>query len=1178
MKNHRKNPLLLKIDFKRENKLVNIVPFEFLISREARDKYQFAESLFSLRGDVIFGNIHAVRVFAQAMNRRRNLIQFPELAVRASEINGMGLTHEIVHYLINLYKNEHNPNLSQDLLNWLSERIDPDILNDAFRSFVDEFPNSRVYAKELDIEEYLEGETDGISNKEIVAEELLNLWLSNINSAYSNYLELFNDAALEKKKYLEIVEQISQFFETQPFFGPDNQNVVEMLQNPTKNAPHSIKGQLEYIRENWSDLIGDYLFKLLMALDIFREEEKLRGLGAGDALVYEYGDLEGENYSRDLDWMPKVVMMAKSTYVWLDQLSKKYKRHIYRLDQIPDEELDMLARWGFTALWLIGVWERSSASKKIKRWSGNPEAEASAYSLYEYTLSHDLGGYEAYQNLRERAWRRGIRLASDMVPNHMGIYSRWIVEHPDWFVSLPYAPFPSYSYNSGNLSDNPGVGIYLEEHYYSRTDAAVTFKRVDFGTGDVRYIYHGNDGTSMPWNDTAQLNFLNPELREAVIQTILHVARMFPIIRFDAAMTLTRKHYQRLWFPEPGSGGDIPSRSEHGINRKDFYQAMPKEFWREVVDRVKKEAPNTLLLAEAFWLLEGFFVRTLGMHRVYNSAFMNMLRDEDNAKYRSVIKNTIEFDPEILKRFVNFMNNPDEETAVNQFGKGDKYFGICVLMATMPGLPMFGHGQIEGFAEKYGMEYRRAYWNEEVDWGLFQHHERVIFPLLRKRYIFAGVMNFFLYDFYTPEGIVNEDVFVFSNRSGNEKALVVYHNKFADTSGWIRTSAGFAIKTDSGDKQIIQKTLGEGLNLGDSDYCIFKEHVSGLQFIRRTRELKENGLFVSLHAYEYVVFMDFQEVQDNEFFHYAHLHDFLGGRGVPNIEEVLKEIVFQPLHQAFKEIVNEKTLKSLGKTIQKRQAPSDSVITEIQNKLIDLLKELKKYSSSSKDEDLVLQEIMKKLLASFKFEQFEKELKSSSDTRKDELAKYWEDNQPNSLYEWGITLSWVFLHLLGKIATDMDFELLSRSWIDEWLLGRIVEYTLQELPVNNKKDPTEAITLIKILTVHQNWSNMDKKDEILSKSQKVIQITNNLLSDPEVQQFIRLNRYQEKLWFTKEAFETLVRWMFIIELVNCLTKFESTKYDLEAIFERYEITQTWLKASIKAGYQVERLLEILKED
>ena len=119
-----------------------------------------------------------------------------------------------------------------------------------------------------------------------------------------------------------------------------------------------------------------------------------------------------------------------------------------------------------------------------------------------------------------------------------------------------------------------------------------------------------------------------------------------------------------------------------------------------MVDRVAAEAPDTLLLAEAFWLMEGYFVRTLGMHRVYNSAFMNMLRDEDNAKYRRSIKNTLEFDPEVLKRFVNFMNNPDETTAVEQFGKGDKYFGVCVMMVTMPGLPMFGHGQIEGLRRK----------------------------------------------------------------------------------------------------------------------------------------------------------------------------------------------------------------------------------------------------------------------------------------------------------------------------------------------------------------------------------------------------------------------------------------------------------------------------------------------
>src|SRR4029078_10762810 len=149
--------------------------------------------------------------------------------------------------------------------------------------------------------------------------------------------------------------------------------------------------------------------------------------------------------------------------------------------------------------------------------------------------------------------------------------------------------------------------------------------------------------------------------------------------------------------------------------------------------------------------MEGYFVRTLGMHRVYNSAFMNMLRDEENANYRSVIKNTLEFDPDVLKVYVNCMKKPDEKTAVEQFGKGDKYFGVCTLMSTLPGLPMFGHGQIEGYAEKYGMEYRRAYYEERPDGWLVARHEREISPLLHRRALFADVRDFLFYDFYTDE-------------------------------------------------------------------------------------------------------------------------------------------------------------------------------------------------------------------------------------------------------------------------------------------------------------------------------------------------------------------------------------------------------------------------------------------
>ncbi|MEA1928460.1 MAG: alpha-amylase family glycosyl hydrolase, partial [Candidatus Auribacterota bacterium] len=638
------------------------------------------------------------------------------------------------------------------------------------------------------------------------------------------------------------------------------------------------------------------------------------GGGGGDDYRAGYGSrAEYEHFSADLDWMPRVVLMVKNSYVWLDQLSKRYHRRISRLDQIPDEELDRLARWGFTGFWLIGIWERSPASREIKRRCGNPEADASAYSLYDYVIASDLGGEKALRNLKDRAWRRGIRLASDMVPNHVGIYSKWVIEHPHWFIRSPHPPFPGYRFTGPNLSKDSRMEIYLEDGYWKRSDAAVVFKRVDRETGEVWYIYHGNDGTSMPWNDTAQIDFLQDAVREVVIQTILHVARSFPIIRFDAAMVLAKQHFQRLWYPPPGEGGAIPSRAGRGVSRGEFNRLFPIEFWREVVDRVAREVPETLLLAEAFWMLEGYFVRTLGMHRVYNSAFMNMLKLEMNDQYRQVVKEVLEFEPGILKRFVNFMNNPDEATAVAQFGKGDKYFGICTMLVTMPGLPLFGHGQIEGLTEKYGMEYRKAYWDEPIDEYLVKRHEEEIFPLMKKRHLFSDVTNFYLYDFYLEDGTVNEDVFAYSNRYENERSLIVYNNRFCNTNGWIRLSASRVENGRGGRKKMIQVDISRGLALraADNDFTILKDLRSDLEYIRSSREIREKGLYFMLRAYQTHVFADIREVRDDGKGFLAALCESLNGRGVDNINDALKKVHFAPLYQAFQAIFNPDVFRRL---------------------------------------------------------------------------------------------------------------------------------------------------------------------------------------------------------------------------------------------------------------------------
>ena len=1138
--------------------------FEFHISRQARDRYRFDDALFSTSGNVIFANLYAVRLFADRVNRVRDVSRHPEVVLKAGDINAMGIIDEALHYVVELFRKDVNPQVMQDAYAWVASRVGKKELAKCLALFVQLFPPVDVYKKRISAEDYLKGESAGIPNTLITLEEMLLLWLANGNPAFAPFLEFFDDRRLKGESvYLKIMDGMEAFFQTQPTFGPYNNPLVTMLREPVVAAPDSLQGQLDYIRKHWGKLLAGLLFRILGGMDLLREERKQRFFGKGPSPVLTFGPSaleEIDRFSPDIDWMPRVVLMAKSTYVWLDQLSKKYGRTLYRIDQIPDAELEILARWGFTALWLIGVWERSPASKKIKRISGNPEAESSAYSVYDYTIANDLGGEEAFQSLKERTWRYGIRLATDMVPNHMGIYSRWVIEHPDWFIQLPYPPFPSYSFSGVNLSDDDRVELYIEDGYWDRRDAAVVFKRVDRHTGEARYIYHGNDGTHMPWNDTAQLDHLKQEVRQAVVDLTLHVASKFSIIRFDAAMTLAKKHFQRLWYPVPGYGGDIPSRALQGISNAEFNRCFPVEFWRELVDRVAREAPNTLLLAEAFWLMEGYFVRSLGMHRVYNSAFMNMLKAEENSKYRDVIKNVLKFNPEILRRFVNFMNNPDEEPALEQFGKGDKYFGVATMMVTLPGLPMFGHGQVEGFAEKYGMEYRKAYWKETIDGDLVRRHEQEIFPIMRKRHLFSGVEEFVLYDVMNPEGWVNEDVFAYSNMSGDERALVVYNNRYAEAKGWIRNSVGMNVEF-SGKRRIIHKSLGEGIKVKTDGhiYYLFQDHKTGLEYIRQGKDLAKNGLFIHLGAYKANVFLNFREVIDDAEGNYKRLAHYLAGRGVPDITAAFMELYLEKILIPFREITNAEMVRSLMQcAADKRPA----LLTQLKETLLDLLGEIKRKSGGPGDAPALAEQICA-LIDGIPHLVTLKGLPKSS-------MKYLKSRMPSGKDPRyvGALLMWAVVHRLGAIAREEDFGAQSRSWMDEWLLSKVIRENLEALGYDEGSTWYMHL-LLKVLTRYQDFDADIERDAASTR-------ISAMLVDTDVRQYLQVNEFEDVWWFNREAFENLIAWLFTISVLKTLALLPDDRAMIRDLLAKGQATIAWLEQTAYASeYKVELLIDLL---
>jgi glycosidase len=1100
---------------------------------------------------VIIANPYQARILSEKINVVRRAEGKLNQQVTPGQVNGLGLLHEIIHFMIRYYEEKENPGVFTRSVTYLKSKFG-DNLDKVLNEFVNEFPTLDVYKNKISAEEYINGSTGTKSNKEIILEEIILLSIENINPATIQLKELYDDSPLANKtEYKNLITETEKFFEKEKPIA--SLPLITFLRTPILSSPDSILGQFDYILRQWGVYVLDkFGNRLLSGKDLINEDSKLfMHFGGGEKgtppvptyeFDWEYFEMlkaklaaglkltddesrfyhaETEQFTADIDWMPKVVMIAKNVYVWLFQLSKKYQRTINRLDQIPDEELDILARWNFNSLWLIGIWERSSASKKIKIFTGNPEAAASAYSLYDYVIASELGGEDAFLNLKHRSWERGIRLASDMVPNHTGIYSKWVTEKPDYFIQTSQPPYPSYQFNGPNLSDDDRVHVRIEDKYYSRSDAAVVFQRVDTWSGDVRYIYHGNDGTNMPWNDTAQLNLLNPEVRESLIQTIMHVARKTSIIRFDAAMTLAKKHFQRLWFPEPGLGGAVPSRSDHALTRSEFDKAMPVEFWREVVDRINAEMPNTLLLAEAFWLMEGYFVRTLGMHRVYNSAFMHMLMKEENEKYKLLIKNTLEFNPEILKRYVNFMSNPDEETAVNQFGKGDKFFGVTVLMCTLPGLPMFAHGQIEGYSEKYGMEYKRSYYDEFIDDHLVWRHEREIFPLSQKRYIFSQVYNFELYDLIDDFGNINDNVFAYSNNVDGERSLIIFNNSYASCKGTINYSSN-KINSSGG---LSNKKLGDALGMrGEPNfYYIYRDYSTNLEYIRSAHDVFDSGLYVVLGGYQYNAFLEFREVYDHTGSFYK-LCNFLNGRGVPSIEEAKNELHLSGVHASLRKLLSPYNLDRFESLLTSDKLDNK----EIKQAYIDLEGDINYFVNelnNIKHIPIDNKEIVKKVEEDIKASQLFLFTLNGTDNQK--KTPIWFTDAKSSVTILGENGKSVNRNLLLLLIILRN---ISQHNIDDLpgygnLFNRLMmDRILQEVLENKGIQHTELSSILFLSRALLKVIKIDYK----SPSSMFEEIADQ----HETAEYIGLHDYQGTRYFNKENFDLFMDWQLTFAAIN----------------------------------------------
>lgn len=305
------------------------------------------------------------------------------------------------------------------------------------------------------------------------------------------------------------------------------------------------------------------------------------------------------------------------------------------------QDIPQLKELGVKVIWLMPVYPISMKNRKATGggFAADIEDEAerakmlgSYYAISDYTaVNPEFGTKEDFQNLVDTAHENGMYVILDWVANHTGWDHKWIEENPD---------------------------------YYTQND-----------TGEIIDPINPSTGESWGWTDTADLNYNNKELWDAM------------------------RAEMRYWV------------EEHQVDgfRADVAGEVPTEFWEEALTEIEEIRPLFMLAeSEDKDLFHNAFDMGYNWegHHLMNQIAQGKATVAEWDSYMKKIDSTYEEDDVLM----NFVTNHDENswngTVKERMGDASETF--LAMTYTIPGMPLIYSGQ------EYDMNKRLRFFEKDT--------------------------------------------------------------------------------------------------------------------------------------------------------------------------------------------------------------------------------------------------------------------------------------------------------------------------------------------------------------------------------------------------------------------------------------------------------------------------------
>jgi glycosidase len=335
--------------------------------------------------------------------------------------------------------------------------------------------------------------------------------------------------------------------------------------------------------------------------------------------------------------------------------------------------LDSIKALGFNVVYLMPIYP-----------VGQKRSVNSPYCIRDYTaVNKEFGTLEDLRHLVKESHARGMAVILDWVANHTAYDHPW-TENKSWYLQD----------DAGNIISPPGMG----------------------------------------WNDVAQLNFKNQDMRNALIASM------------------------KYWVLEANIDGF----------RCDYSDGPPHDFWKQTLDTLRSIKSHSLLMLSEGRRSDHF---KAGFDYNFGFGFFHHLKEIFAGKESARVIDTLNTRDHVgagaNHRMVRYTSNHDvngsDGTPLELFGGKRGSMAAFVIAAFMKSVPMLYNGQ------EVGTPYRLTFpfTSTKIDWTLNPDLKEEYRKLIAFRNGSAAIRRGEMISHTT------DDVCAFTKKEGSETVLVV---------------------------------------------------------------------------------------------------------------------------------------------------------------------------------------------------------------------------------------------------------------------------------------------------------------------------------------------------------------------------------------------------------------------